>query len=152
MDNNFQLTAQNQEQLEKLFTQYPHKKAITLPLLWIIQYQETWLSPESMQYAAEILDVPYMHIYSVATFYTMFRLTKPPKHTIEVCRTLSCELCGSEEITKQIQERIENCDDIQLIEVECLGACGYAPMCAVNGIYHNNLTTEKVNTIIGDLL
>ena len=145
----FELNQENQKKLELLFKRYPHKKALTLPLLWLIQFQEGYLSQEAMQFCAERLDLPFMHVYSVATFYTMFRLEKPPKHTIEVCRTLSCELNGSEELKAFIAENKN--ENIELLEVECMGACSGAPMCTINGKYHENITLEEMKRLLKEL-
>ena len=145
----FKLNAENQKKLELLFKRYPHKKALTLPLLWLIQFQESFLSEESMEFCATTLDVPFMHVYSVATFYTMFKLKKPPKHTIEVCRTLSCELNGSEELKAFIEEH--KSEDIELLEVECMGACSGAPMCTINGKYHENISLEEMSKLLKEL-
>lgn len=146
----FSLLPENQQKLEALYRRYPHKKAITLPLLWIIQYQESYLSEEAMQFCADTLEVPFMHIYSVATFYTMFKLEKPAKHTIEVCRTLSCELNGSEELQEYIKKHINK--DMELLEVECMGACSGAPMCTINGKYHENVTFNEMQKLLKELV
>jgi len=145
----FKLTNENQKKLNELLQRYPHKKALTLPLLWLIQFQESYLSEESMQFCADTLDVPFMHIYSVATFYTMFKLEKPPKHTIEVCRTLSCELNGSEELKEFIEKNRD--ENIELLEVECMGACSGAPMCTIDGKYHENISIKEMEKLLGEL-
>ena len=145
----YALSQENQLKLQSLFKKYPQKKALTLPLLWIIQYQDGYISTEAMAFASKVLEVSVEHIYGVITFYTMFRLTPPKKYTIEVCHTLSCELCGAQEIIEQIKSA--NRDDIELIEVECLGACGYAPMCAINGLYHENLSAQKMQQLLESL-
>lgn len=147
---NFTLLPENRQKLDALYGRYPHKKAITLPLLWIIQYQESYISEEAMQFCADTLDVPFMHVYSVATFYTMFRLEKPLKHTIEVCRTLSCALNGSEELKAYIQKNKN--ENIELLEVECMGACSGAPMCTVNGKYHENVTFDEMQKLLKELV
>ena len=142
----YMLTKKNQEKLDALYAKYPEKKALTLPLLWIVQYQDGYISSDAMEFVAKTLNIALSHVYGVVTFYTMFRQEPPKKYTLEICHTLSCDLCGSGElinITKAL-----NREDIELIEVECLGACGYAPMCAINGTYHENLTTERFSQLL----
>ena len=145
----FELSQSNQEKLSTLRKQYPEKKALVLPLLWMVQNELSYLSSEGMQFIADELDLPYMHIYSVASFYTMFKFEKPPRHLIEVCRTLSCALNGAQEVKKYFNE---HCDEnVEILEVECLGACGGAPMCAVNGKYRENLKDQDLETIVKEL-
>lgn len=147
MDEQFELSEQNREKLSALRLQYPHQKALTLPLLWMVQKQLGYLSESGMQFIAQSLDVPYMHVYSVASFYTMFMFEKPKKHLVEVCRTLSCQLNGAEDI-KAYFDQHSNKNDVEVIEVECLGACGGAPMCAIDGKYHENLNAKKLEAIL----
>jgi len=145
----YHLNEENQGKLDALYPKYPHKKALTLPLLWIIQYQDGYISTDAMAFVAETLDIAISHVYGVVTFYTMFRLSAPKKYTIEVCHTLSCDLCGSSDIIEIAKD--SHREDIELLEVECLGACGYAPMCAINGTYHENLTPQSFTTLLESL-
>ena len=154
----FAFTPENEAAFTALFKRYPQKKALTLPGLWIIQTQQGYLSEEAMEHLAGRLELPYMHIYSVATFYTMFRFTPPAKVTVEVCRTLSCDLCGKAELVEHLKQKygIESGEmspdgQIELLEVECLGACGGAPMCALNGNYHENATPASLDAALKEL-
>jgi NADH-quinone oxidoreductase subunit E len=142
----FSYTQENTLKIASLLNKYPQKKALVLPLLWLAQKQDSYISEDAMGHISEFLDVHYMHIYSVATFYTMFRLTKPQKRIIEVCRTLSCELNGSEDIKKYLDDKYS--DDFEIKEVECMGACSGAPMCTVDGRYHENLTTHEIDEVL----
>ena len=108
-----------------------------------------------MIYVAEKLGKTPIQVYEVATFYTMFNLKPIGKHHIELCKTLSCMLCGSQKIKNYIKETIgieagqTSADGLfHLSEVECMGACGGAPMFALNGEYHEKLTIEKVDELI----
>jgi len=143
----------HEKQFQGLLPRYPHLKALVLPCLWMVQYQEGYISAEAMAYIAQKLDVPQAHLYGVATFYTMFNLEAIPQYHIQVCKTLSCELCGQADIIKSIEEetglRVNESNALfKLTEVECLGACGGAPMLAVNEDYHENLTPEKTRSLI----
>lgn len=137
---------ENTLKIASLMGRYPEKKALILPLLWLAQKQEGFISEEAMSEIAELSYMPYMHVYSVATFYTMFRLQKCEKRVIEVCRTLSCELNGSEEIKKHLLEKYGS--EYEIVEVECMGACGGAPMCTLDGKYLENLTPELLDEVL----
>ena len=142
----FTFTQENTIKIASLLNRYPEKKALVLPLLWITQKQDSYISSDAIEYISEFLNIPYMHIYSVATFYTMFRLQKPERKVVEVCRTLSCELNGSEDIKKHLDDNYT--DEYEIIEVECMGACSGAPMCTVDGKYHENITAEIMDEVL----
>lgn len=153
--SNFKYTPENEEKFQNYVKRYPKIDSCMLPALWLAQEQEGWVSPEAMVYIAERIDKTPVEVYSVATFYTMFNLKPIGKHHIELCKTLSCMLCGSKEIKEYIKQKIginpgETSEDglFHLSEVECLGACGGAPMFALNGVYHEKLTFEKVDQLI----
>ncbi len=143
----------NEKAFNALLPRYPHPKSLVLPSLWMVQYQKGYISSEAMDYLAHKLDVPKAHLYSVATFYTMFHLEPIPPYHIQVCKTLSCELCGKAEIIKTIEEETglkvnESNAHFKLSEVECLGACGGAPMLALNEKYYENLTPESTRQLL----
>lgn len=142
----FSYTQENTIKVASLLNKYPQKKALVLPLLWMAQKQDSFISEDAISHISEFLDLEYMHIYSVATFYTMFKLQKPQKKLIEVCRTLSCELNGSEDIKSYLDNNYG--DDYEIIEVECMGACSGAPMCTVDGKYHENLTPKSLDEVL----
>ena len=142
----FSFNHDNTMKIDLMKNRYPEKKALILPLLWLVQKQESYIREDAMQYISEVTEMSYMHVYSVATFYTMFRLQKPEKRVIEVCRTLSCELNGSEEIKKHLDSKYS--DDFEIIEVECMGACSGAPMCTLDGKYIENLTPWKIDEVL----
>lgn len=142
----FFFTSSNLAKIKSLKSQYPDIKALTLPLLWLAQKQESYISEEAIATISEIVDTPYMYIYSVITFYTMFRLKKPVKPIIEVCRTLSCELNGSEEIKAYLDNNHSN--KYEIIEVECMGACSGAPMCTLDGKYMENVCTSGLEELL----
>ena len=103
----FVFTPQNEEKFQKYLTRYPNSDSCMLPALWLVQEQENWVSPEAMEYIAQRLDKSPMQVYEVATFYTMFNLKPIGKHHIELCKTLSCMLCGSKEIKEHIKKRLD---------------------------------------------
>jgi NADH-quinone oxidoreductase subunit E len=151
----FEFTPQNEIKFQEYLTKYPKIDSCMLPALWLVQEQEGWVSPEAMIFVAQKLGKTPIQVYEVATFYTMFNLKPIGTYHIELCKTLSCMLCGSKEIKKHLKEILgieagETTPDglFHLSEVECLGACGGAPMFALNGVYHENLTKQKVDELI----
>lgn len=152
----FVFNEENEMAFKALLPRYPHPKALVLPCLWMMQYQESFISTRSMEFIAKKLDVPVAHIYGVATFYTMFNLEPMPKYHIQVCKTLSCELCGKSDILKAIEEETglqvnESNEFFKVSQVECLGACGGAPMLQLNEDYHENLTPSSTKELIQGL-
>ena len=153
--NRFNYTPQNEIKFQEYLTKYPKIDSCMLPALWLVQEQEGWVSPEAMIFVAQKLGKTPIQVYEVATFYTMFNLKPIGTYHIELCKTLSCMLCGSKEIKEHLKEILgievgETTSDglFHLSEVECLGACGGAPMFALNGVYHENLTKQKVDELI----
>jgi NADH-quinone oxidoreductase subunit E len=153
--NNFKYTSENEIKFQEYVTRYPKIDSCMLPALWLVQEQIGWVSPEAMIFVAEKLGKTPIQVYEVATFYTMFNLKPIGKHHIELCKTLSCMLCGSRELKQHIKDTLgieagQTSEDglFHLSEVECMGACGGAPMFALNGQYHEKLTKEKVDGLI----
>jgi NADH-quinone oxidoreductase subunit E len=153
-----EFTSENKKAFDETLKRYPTKRAALLPALWLAQKQFGYLSQEVMEYVGKLLDLPAIKVYEVATFYTMFYKKPIGKYHFQVCRTLSCELCGKEEIVAHLKKRLgigvgESTADgrFTLSEVECLGSCGTAPMLQLNDDYHENLTVEKVDEILKNL-
>jgi NADH-quinone oxidoreductase subunit E len=150
---------ENLDTLEVLKTRYPTTKALTLHVLWMAQEQFGWISPETMQYVAGLLDLPVSHVYGVVTFYTMFNTRPVGKYHVQVCTNVSCQLRGAEELAGHICDRLkvrmgETTADkrFTVTEVECLGSCGTAPMMQVNEEYYENLTPAKVDKLLSEEL
>ena len=144
----------------ELISRYPegkHKSAI-LPILHMAQeHFGGWLSPEVMDYVAQLLHILPVEVYEVATFYSMYNLKPVGKYIFEVCQTGPCMLNGSDDIIKYIGDTLaikpgETSADgmFTLKTVECLGACGYAPMMQLGKFYREHLTKEKVDAIIDE--
>ena len=148
-------TKENLDKLEKLKQQYPTTKALTLHALWMAQEQFGWISPETMNYVAGLLDLPASHIYGVVTFYTMFNTKPVGTYHLQICTNISCQLLGAEKLSGHVCSRLhiklgETTDDkkFTVSEVECLGSCGTAPMMQVNDEFFENLTSEKVDKFL----
>lgn len=155
-----QFSEENKKEFDKIVAKYPpeRKRAAMLPTLWLAQRQWGWISPEVMEYVAKLLEVAPMKVYEVVTFYTMFNQKPVGKYHLQVCRTLSCELCGKEDIVSHLKNKLgiklgETTVDgkFTLTEVECLGSCGTAPMMQVNEDYYESLTPQKVDEILASL-
>lgn len=151
----------NEQQIaefQKIVSHYPEgkQKSALLPVLHLAQESfGGWLSVETMDYIASLLHIEPIEVYEVATFYSMLRLKPVGKYVFEVCQTGPCMLRGSDEIIIYIQNKLgikpgETTADglFSLQTVECLGACGYAPMMQLGKHYKEHLTPEKIDKII----
>jgi NADH-quinone oxidoreductase E subunit len=142
-------------QIEQILSRYPTKKAAVMPLLWLAQETWGWIDLESMRLIARTLELPPSHVHSVASFYTMFKKQATGKYFIQVCHTLSCALVGANKIiahlekTLQVDEHGNSADGLfTILRVECLAACGSAPMAQINDDFYERLTPESVDQII----
>ena len=154
----FKFTQENLEKIKDIEKKYPTKKAAIMPVLYLGQEQNGWISTEVMTEIASILEITEEEVLGVVTFYTMFYDKPMGKNHLQVCTNVSCMLRGGYDIYNQVKEKlgIENMEvskdgNFSLEEVECMGSCGTAPMIAVNEDYYENLTQEKVNEIIESL-
>jgi len=147
-------------EFNRLVARYPDgkQKSALLPVLHLAQESfGGWLSSDTMDYVAELLHITPIEVYEVATFYSMYNLKPVGKYMFEVCQTGPCMLRGSDDIIAYIGERLgikpgETTTDglFTLKTVECLGACGYAPMMQLGKYYREHLTKEKVDAIINE--
>lgn len=144
------------KKVEEIKSRYPQSQAALLPVLWMVQEKEGWISEDSMKYVGDLLNIPYEHIYGVITFYTMFNDKPRGKYHLQICTNVSCMLRGGYELFKYASEKLkiknnETTEDgmFTIEEVECLGSCGTAPMMQVNNKeYYENLSVEKFEKII----
>jgi NADH-quinone oxidoreductase subunit E len=145
----------------QLIVRYPEgrQKSALLPILHIAQEESGGhLRVDVMDFVAELLKIQPVEVYEVATFYTQFRLEKTGKYLLEVCRTAPCAICGGEDIFDYLSSKLGLADGetspdglFTLQSVECLGACGYAPVMQVNTEFRELLTTDKIDLIIEEL-
>lgn len=142
----FAFTQENLTKIEELKTKYPSPKALCLPCLWMVQYQDGFISIDAIDTISEQIDIPPMEIYRVATFYTMFHLEPQTQLQVDVCKTLSCKLCGSDEILRHLENK-----DVKINHVECLGSCGTAPVMQIKDKNYENLTTDIVDAVLEEL-
>ena len=150
------LIAEIHKELEK----YPadRKQSAVMAALRIVQEEFRWVSKEIMQEIADLLEIPAIHVYEVATFYSMYEHKDVGRHKLCVCSNISCQLLGSNEVLGHLKNKLgigpgETTADgrISIKEVECLGACGGAPMMQVDKEYYENLTVESIDKILEGL-
>ncbi len=161
MEKKYQFSPDTLAVVEKIINRYPagKQKSALLPVLHLAQAEfDGWLSPEAMDYVAELLQITPIEVYEVASFYSMYNLKPVGKCLLEVCRTSSCWLMGSEDIVKHLENKLgikdgETTTDGQFTikTVECLGSCGTAPMLQCGSDFYENLTLEKVDHLIENL-
>jgi len=152
------LSEKNLQRIEELKKRYPNPQPVVLEALWMWQEEHGWISDEGMKYVADKLGLPDHHVFGVVTFYTMFNRKPVGKHKIEVCTNISCMLRNSEKIVRHIEDSLnikvgETTADkkFTLVEAECLGSCGTAPMMQVGDEYYENLDETKVDGVIDSL-
>lgn len=159
---NLSWSKQEQEAVTRTLAKYPadRSRSATIPLLHFAQRKcGGWLPVDAMQLVADTLGLPYIRVYEVASFYTMFNLTPVGKHHVQVCTNCACMIRDSDAIVAQVKEFTgieasgQNSADgnFTLTEVECLGACVQAPMMQIGTHYYTHLTPEKTREILAHL-
>ena len=142
----------------KYFPRYPTKRACLLPVLHYVQHHYNWIPTAAMEEVAEFLELTPAEVMDTATFYEEYWLRPKGKYLIQVCRSLSCEICGSNQLTERMMGKLgielgETTADQRytLVELECLGSCGTAPVALVNEVLHENLTPGKLDDVVSKL-
>ena len=158
----FRFSEENLKNIEDILKRYPkkNKKSAVMPLLYLAQRQnENWIPLAAMKYIANYLSMPYISVYEIATFYTMYNLAPVGKHFIQVCTTTPCLLRGADKIVKLCKEKISsneneisNNGNCSWMEVECLGACVSAPMVQINDNYYEDLDEKSTKEILDSLI
>ena len=158
----FQFSEENLNKAKKIIKKYPEQKQASalMPLLYLVQRQnENWIPLIAMKYLAKMLTIPYMQVYEVATFYSMYNLSPVGKYFVQVCTTTPCMIRGAERLVEVCKNKIsQNQNELSAnkicswMEVECLGACVNAPMLQINEDYFEDLDEEKTKEIINMIL
>lgn len=162
MAETFIIAPEVRRQIDHWLTKYPpeqRRSAVVAALLYVQEQNGGWLSQAAMEAVAQYLQITPIEVYEVATFYDMYYLKPRGRHKIGICTNISCLLRGAEEIAACAKQRLginfgESTPDGQfaLRELECMAACGGAPMCQINDReYHENLTPEKMLMLIDEL-
>jgi NADH-quinone oxidoreductase E subunit len=158
----FEFSNENKESAKKILKKYPEdrKKSAVMPFLYLAQRQnENWIPLSAMKYIAKYLEMPYIKVYEVASFYTMYNLAPVGKYFVQVCTTSPCLIRGADKVVKICKERISEEENTlsenklcSWLEVECLGACVNAPMMQINDDYYEDLDEENTIKIIDSLV
>ena len=160
--DDFEFNLKNLDAANEIILKYPEKKqqSAVMPLLYLAQAQnDNWIPLAAMKYIGKFLKMPYVKVYEVATFYTMYNLTPVGKNFIQVCTTTPCMIRGAYKLVEACKEKIsEKENDLSKdkscswMEVECLGACVNAPMMQINDDYYEDLNKEKTLKILDEIL
>ena len=158
----FEFTSKNLEIANKIIKNYPEEKhqSAVMALLYIAQKQNNnWIPLVALKCIAKFLNIPYIKVYEVATFYTMYNLSPVGNYLIQVCTTTPCMIKGAYELVEVCKKKVsENVNELSKdkscswMEVECLGACINAPMMQINDDYYEDLNKEKTEKIIDQIL
>lgn len=149
-------TGDRRRRLDELLKRYPTKRAALLPALWMVQYARGWISDQSMVEVARELDITPAFVRGVVTFYTMYHQHPVGRHFIQVCTTTPCNLCGAEDVVAALLEHTD-CGELgatspdgrfTVIEVECLGACGFATPILIDDDFIESVTPEMVPQLL----
>jgi NADH:ubiquinone oxidoreductase subunit E len=142
--------------LERLFGDYPTKMACLLPALWMVQEARRWISEPAINEVADVLGLTPAYVKGVVTFYTMYHTHPVGRHFIQVCTTSPCNICGAEDVVKALLDAT-GCGDLgaispdgrfTVIEVECLGACGFPTPILIDDDFIESVTPDKVPTLL----
>jgi len=151
-------TPEELQQVELHKSKYPDSKSAIMPVLWMAQKKWGWLSEDVMRYVGQLLNLPTAHVKGVATFYTMYFKKPMGNYHIQVCTNVSCMLRGGEDIYRHVSGKYgithnQRTPDgkYSLEEVECMGACGGAPMIAVNEVFYEKVNIQEVDKVLDSL-
>jgi NADH-quinone oxidoreductase E subunit len=145
------------KELDVVLSRYPTKMAALLPALWMVQYERGWVSDDGMAEVAAVLDLTPAYVKGVVTFYTMYHQHPVGRHFIQVCTTSPCNVCGAEDVVDSLLKHT-GCLELgqtssdgkyTVIEVECLGACGFATPIMIDDEFIESVTPENVPQILG---
>src|SRR3954467_14324604 len=152
-------TAARKAELDELLTRYPTRMAALLPALWIVQEERGWVSGDAMAEVAALLDLTPAYVKGVVTFYTMYHQHPVAKHFIQVCTTSPCMACGAEQVVDAFLKHT-GCQELgntsadgkyTVIEVECLGACGFNTPVMINEDFLDSVTPDAVPGVLAKL-
>jgi len=144
------------DDLRDMLTRYPTKMAALLPALWMVQHEHGWVSAEGVAEVARVLELTPAYVQGVLTFYTMYHQHPVPRHFIQVCTTSPCMSCGAEAVVDALL-RHTGCQELgqpspdgrfAVIEVECLGACGFTTPIMINEEFIESVTPDTVPEIL----
>jgi NADH-quinone oxidoreductase E subunit len=145
-------------EIGEILSRYPTTQAALLPVLWLCQERWGWISPGISQAIADRLGLSPAFVEGVTSFYTMYQRQPPGRYLVQVCTTLSCQLCGTGGLVEHLKRKLgidfgETTTDgrFTLIDVQCLGACGEGPVVQINNDYYTELTVESLDELLDRL-
>lgn len=149
-------TPELRARLNEIFTRYPTKQAALLPALWLVQEARGWVSDAAMAEVAELLEITPAYVKGVVTFYTMYHQHPVGKHFVQVCTTSPCNICGAEDVVRALLEHTGARDlgatspdgRWTVIEVECLGACGFATPILIDDDFIESVSPHHVPALV----
>lgn len=154
----FKLSEEFKEKAAHLCAKYPRRDAALIPLLLELQNEKGFVAEEAMDELARFLELPYSRVKAVTTFYTMFEREPVGKYHLQLCRNISCHIAGAPGLLARLTTKLGIPEGgttkdglFTLSTVECLGACGSAPVMQVNDVYFENLTEAKLDALLEDL-
>ncbi|MCX7999428.1 MAG: NADH-quinone oxidoreductase subunit NuoE [Leptospiraceae bacterium] len=156
----YQFSENSEQRFQQIKDIFPDKRSLIIPCLYLVQKDKGFVDKEAMQYVADRIGHPISlaHVYGVATFYTMFNKKPVGKYHIQICENISCYIMGNDDVMRHVCKRLgiekgETTKDkkFTVSGVQCLGACGYAPMMQINETYYENLDLKKVDEILDSL-
>lgn len=140
--------------IQEVIKRYPNQKSAIMTGLYIAQEELGWLTKDAIEWVAARVSQTPAHVISVATFYTMYYKKPVGRYHVQLCRTLSCMICGAKKLAEHLEKRVGKAHAVTADgmwsweEVECLGSCGTAPMVQVNDVFFENLTPETLNALM----
>jgi len=144
------------DRLEALQGRYPTRMALLLPALWMVQEERGWVSIDAMREVAELLGLTPAYVQGVVTFYTMYHIHPVGRHFIQACTTSPCNICGAEDVVRALLEQT-GCGELgatsadgrfTVIEVECLGACGFPTPMLINNDFVESVSPDGVPALL----
>ena len=158
--SHFEFTPENLAWAREQIKKYPEgrQQAAVLPILWRAQEQhDRWLPEPAIRFVADLLGMPYISVYEIATFYSMFNLSPVGRYHVQLCGTTPCMLRGAEDLKALLEQEVGHEGEVSpdgvfsWVEVECLGACVNAPMAQINDDYYEDLTPENFKALLDSL-
>ncbi len=152
-------TGARRAELDELLTRYPTRMAALLPALWMLQEDRGWVSPDGIEEVAQVLELTPAYIRGVVTFYTMYHQHPVGKHFVQVCTTTPCNVCGAEDVVTAFLKETK-CGELgvtspdgrfTIVEVECLGACGFATPVMINAALVECVSVDSVKDLVAGL-
>lgn len=154
----FAFNAEELSRIEEILGQYPDKQSALLPVLHLAQDRNGWISRDVMRVVSDLLELPMIHVEDVVSFYTMYNRSPVGKYHVQICTNISCYLKGSFNLLEYLEDKLgiksgetDTENRFTLTQVQCLGACGGAPVVQINNEYYEDCTPELLDQILDNL-